>query len=137
MKKAGLLFFGIFILISCGNTSKSKDSDINTQKIVGNDKDEHDCVGSAGYTWSELKQDCVRLFEAGQRLNSVIDETEKPVFVLFNDDQSKLELFLPNEKSTVILSALEKGKYTSGNYNYIINTKTLMINGKPAYKSSK
>lgn len=31
--------------------------------IVGGDKDEHGCIGSAGYTWCEPKQKCLRVFE--------------------------------------------------------------------------
>lgn len=31
--------------------------------IVGDDKDEHGCIGSAGYSWCELKQKCLRIWE--------------------------------------------------------------------------
>lgn len=31
--------------------------------IVGGDKDIHGCVGSAGYSWCELKQKCLRVWE--------------------------------------------------------------------------
>jgi len=33
------------------------------QNLVGNDKDEHGCIGSAGYTWCEKKQSCIRPWE--------------------------------------------------------------------------
>lgn len=33
------------------------------QQIVGGDKDEHGCIGSAGYTWCEVKGACIRLWE--------------------------------------------------------------------------
>jgi hypothetical protein len=32
-------------------------------RIVGNDRDAHDCIGSAGYSWCELKQRCLRPWE--------------------------------------------------------------------------
>lgn len=35
----------------------------NDQNIVGGDKDEHGCLGSAGYSWCELKQKCLRIWE--------------------------------------------------------------------------
>jgi hypothetical protein len=36
----------------------------NTQTpIVGNDKDEHGCIGSAGYTWCEIKNKCLKTWE--------------------------------------------------------------------------
>ena len=32
-------------------------------KLVGGDKDEHGCIGSAGYSWCEIKQKCLRVWE--------------------------------------------------------------------------
>lgn len=31
--------------------------------MVGNDRDEHGCIGSAGYQWCEEKQKCLRIWE--------------------------------------------------------------------------
>ena len=31
--------------------------------IVGGDRDEHGCIGSAGYSWCETKQKCLRIWE--------------------------------------------------------------------------
>ncbi|MFH1046704.1 MAG: hypothetical protein V1738_00210 [Patescibacteria group bacterium] len=31
--------------------------------IVGRDRDEHGCIGSAGYSWCEAKQKCLRVWE--------------------------------------------------------------------------
>lgn len=33
------------------------------QQIVGGDKDEHGCIGSAGYSWCEPKSKCLRIWE--------------------------------------------------------------------------
>ncbi len=33
------------------------------KNIVGGDKDEHGCIGSAGYSWCEEKQKCLRTWE--------------------------------------------------------------------------
>lgn len=35
----------------------------NTKPMVGNDKDQHGCIGSAGYTWCESKLECLRTWE--------------------------------------------------------------------------
>lgn len=37
---------------------------------LGGDRDEHGCIGSAGYVWCEVQQDCIRLFEkvSGRKL---------------------------------------------------------------------
>jgi len=34
-----------------------------SQQLVGNDRDAHGCIGSAGYSWSEAEQKCVRPWE--------------------------------------------------------------------------
>jgi hypothetical protein len=33
------------------------------QQLVGNDRDIHGCIGSAGYSWCEAKQKCLRVWE--------------------------------------------------------------------------
>lgn len=33
------------------------------QQKVGGDRDEHGCIGSAGYTWCEKKSKCLRIWE--------------------------------------------------------------------------
>jgi hypothetical protein len=31
--------------------------------LMGGDRDSHGCIGSAGYTWCESKQKCLRIWE--------------------------------------------------------------------------
>jgi hypothetical protein len=33
------------------------------QPILGGDRDEHGCIGSAGYSWCEAKNKCIRIWE--------------------------------------------------------------------------
>ena len=40
------------LLAGCGNAKNKKGED----NLVGNDKDDHGCIASAGYTWSEVRQ---------------------------------------------------------------------------------
>ena len=47
------------------------------ENLVGNDKDEHGCIASAGYTWSELLQECIRPFEKGIKLLSGDEDGRK------------------------------------------------------------
>ena len=51
----GLLLTAFFLL----NRPKSSPPD----NIVGGDRDEHGCIGSAGYSWCEEKQKCLRIWE--------------------------------------------------------------------------
>lgn len=79
---------------------------------VGGDLDKHGCKPSAGYTWSAVKGECIRIFEAGIRLDpqeAVADKTTS-AFVVFKseDDDAKAEVFLPGAASSVILDRVPK-----------------------------
>lgn len=41
-----------------------------TSNIVGNDKDVHGCIGSAGYSWCQIKNKCLRVWEEKCEINS-------------------------------------------------------------------
>ena len=85
------------LLAGCGN-SREKNAAAETEKteIVGDDKDEHGCIASAGYTWSEVQKDCIRLWEKGVRLASV-DDVENTLFIVFSPDSTQVELFFSEE----------------------------------------
>ncbi len=74
--------------------------------LTGGDRDAHGCIGSAGYTWSALKQECIRLFESGIRLNpqdKSLDQTLS-AFVVFKspDEDAKAELYLPGQPAVML-----------------------------------
>lgn len=50
---------------------------------LGGDRDEHGCIGSAGYVWCEVQQDCIRLFEKGIRTEAV-DGGTASAFIVFS-----------------------------------------------------
>lgn len=79
-------------------------------QTVGNDKDEHGCRASAGYTFSVIKNDCIRLFEQEIQLNEVNPEGTSTSLsaVIFSEDKTKAEVFIPDSKSGIIL--IRKGK---------------------------
>ncbi len=45
------------------NIDSSKE--ITNEGMVGLDRDEHGCIGSAGYTWCQVKEKCLRVWEEG------------------------------------------------------------------------
>jgi hypothetical protein len=64
-----LIIMGV-LLTSCQNGQ--------TKPIVGNDRDSHGCIGSAGYSWCEEKQKCIRPWEENCTSNvHVCTEKEK------------------------------------------------------------
>lgn len=78
--------------------------------IVGGDRDAHGCIGSAGYTYSKVKKDCIRVFEQKIKLNEVnpTKDYETSATVVLSNDKKKAEIFLAEEKESIILR--KKGK---------------------------
>lgn len=82
------------------------------QTLVGNDQDAHGCRASAGYQWSPLTNQCVRLFEQGIRLQSLEAGETGSAFVLFNADQSQAELTLPSGEQLRLVRQGEEGNHS-------------------------
>lgn len=68
--------------------------------MPGSDKDKHGCIASAGYTWSEVKKDCIRIFESGVKLSN---NSNYACYAVFSNDSSQVELFIPEMESHPIL----------------------------------
>jgi hypothetical protein len=89
------MFCIIYLTVAscCGpkcNKPKNKE-ETKSATIVGSDKDEHSCKASAGYQWSELKQECVRPFELP--LSILSPDKTTMTSVLFSADSSQVEIF--------------------------------------------
>lgn len=81
-----------------------------TPPLVGGDVDQHGCKPSAGFTFSSIKNDCIRLFEQEIQLKDVDTKLAYSTFVavIFSDDKRKAEIFVPHIKSSLIL--IRKGR---------------------------
>ncbi|AJQ55848.1 TPA: hypothetical protein F3L15_21515 [Aeromonas hydrophila] len=82
------------------------------QHLVGSDRNSHGCIGSAGYQWSALTKQCVRLFEQGIRLNPTDAGQTSSAFVLFNADQSQAELTLPSGEQHLLTRQGTEGNWS-------------------------
>lgn len=87
-----------------------------TQPKSGADRDSHGCIGSAGYTYSQLKKECIRTFEQKIQLKEIAAKGNYTAAILFNKDQSKAEIFLKEEKNSVILNRTSKGIWKNAAY---------------------
>lgn len=72
------------------------------QQLLGGDSDSHGCIGSAGYIWSEVQKDCIRLWEKGIRLEST-DGSNRTAFIVFAPDSMQVELFFSDGSDNEIL----------------------------------
>ena len=97
--------------------------------LLGGDRDEHGCIGSAGYVWSEVSQDCIRVFEKGIRTESVQGDNCS-VYIIFSPDSSQVELFFSDGQPNEIL---ERRTLLSGGFAWNVeddDTKNVrFING--------
>ena len=129
LKKIIVSLFLFSSLISCKWTDKDEDKtnekETNAKDVVvGGDKDEDGCLASAGYTWSKLNKECIRVFTGIQLLP--VDKPqnqEEAVFatyLLFDESKDNAELFLPNQDKSVIVKRVGKGKsWTNGEWELI------------------
>lgn len=139
MKNTLILILSFFTMVSCNNKAEKKNKETPIpESSIGGDKDDHGCLTAAGQTWSELKQDCIQVFNVGVRLAPIdrkSDQTVLSAFVVFNEDKSKCELFLPEiKKGTIVLPKTENESYVNQNYVYDADTSLLYIDGKIKYK---
>jgi len=63
-----ILMVSAMVLFGCTQSPDTNGNDTNVPDdgnlpLVGGDKDEHGCIGSAGYSWCEAKQKCLRVWE--------------------------------------------------------------------------
>ncbi|MCY1480331.1 hypothetical protein D3C87_60030 [compost metagenome] len=117
MKKIFLLALVVISAYSCKDLSNGSDMTIQKDSlgtVVGNDKDDKGCVASAGYTWSELKKNCIRPFEVGIRLNPATEikqgDAVYSAFAILEENGDRAELFIPNEKLPLMLVRESEGK---------------------------
>lgn len=119
IKKISIFILVLLSISSCRLTDKSeqiqetKNSLTTKDSSVVNDKDENGCLASAGYVWSKVNKECVKGF-SGIQLNP-IDKLENEdetlsAYVMFNEDASKAEIFLPKDTTSIILSRSYEGK---------------------------
>lgn len=108
------------VALSCGCLFLKMDD-----PLVGNDRDSHGCIGSAGYTWSVLKNECIRIFEAGVPFDAYGSNQDITLsaFVVLSKDRRTAELFLPRgsrggillerKNAALLENAAEQVKITS------------------------
>lgn len=87
----------------------------DTVRLVGVANDAHGCNAAAGYTWSEVRQNCIRLFEDGVKFAaSNGQDSTLAAYVVFAADSLKAEVFMPENEVHPVLDRRElpKGGYT-------------------------
>ncbi|CAD0219455.1 hypothetical protein KYG33_06605 [Chryseobacterium sp. D764] len=88
--------------------------------VLGGDRDVHGCIGSAGYTYSQLKNNCIKTFNQKIKLKEVNSDKSytSMTAIIFTKDMKKAEVFIPDGAAkSIILNKEGKGKiWKSGDY---------------------
>lgn len=91
----------------------------NEAIIIGDRQNNEKCNASAGYQWSTIKKDCIRVFEQEIQLRSIQKEPMESICALiFSKDDEQVEVFLD---ITIILTKIYshyyEGEASSKKYN--------------------
>lgn len=76
------------------------------EPVVGADRDAHNCIASAGYTYSAVRGACVRLWEVGTALMPVV-QIEEPVlaaYVVQDESGKQAEVFIPGFEQGLVMT---------------------------------
>lgn len=126
MKKTVLLIVVLVTLKSCKHAEETTNATVKTtvkdSTIAGADQDEHGCLASAGFIWSKMYKDCVRMFTGMQLtpVNQPNNEDESlSAYVLFNEDKSQAEVFIPNSESIILKRNKEGQPWVYNDYQLI------------------
>ncbi|AZA99095.1 hypothetical protein EG359_05510 [Chryseobacterium joostei] len=107
--------------------------------IVGGDVDVHGCRASAGFTYSQIKNVCVKVFEQKIKLKEVDSDKSSTSMtaVIFSKDMKRAEIFIPegNAKSIILGKEGKSKMWKSG--SYIKETYVLVPYKKTGYQIKK
>ena len=98
-------------------------------QTASNYEDEHGCSISAGYIYSTLKKDCIRIFEQSIRVDNAFLK-ESAIYetcILFSEDNKMAEIFITNSRDLkgIILNRFgKKGNYIWKNDVYVVGRNT-------------
>ncbi len=97
-------------------------------RIVGEHDGKKPCLGTAGYTWSEVRADCIRIWEVGVKLHNQVDKDSCFAgYIVFSSDGEDAELFLAeNGDNHPILKKSDKG-WTGEEYRLIQKDGALVL----------
>lgn len=129
------------LFIGCQSTNTNSSTTSDTLANIGGDKDRNGCLTSAGYTWSQLKKDCIRPFEDAIALEilNTSNSYQTAAYILMDSLQQKAEVFVPDENDSILLSQTNDSLFTNGKFNLTKENFcwTLSLNKTKLYQERK
>jgi len=110
-------------------------------QTIGGTKDKNGCLTAAGYTWSQLKKNCIQPFEDGISLDilNTASSYQTGAFILLDSLQKKAEIFVSEEDESIILDQSNDTLYSNGKFHLIKENFcwTLSLNKTKLYQERK
>ncbi|HLS37164.1 MAG TPA: hypothetical protein VK023_02740 [Sphingobacterium bovisgrunnientis] len=118
--KISLLLSIVLLLIGCqSNRTNNAMESTDTLQNIGGTKDKNGCLTAAGYTWSQLKNDCIQPFTEGISLDilNTANSYQTAAFILLDSVQKKAEVFVAEEDESIILDQSNDTLYSNGKFH--------------------
>lgn len=98
LNKAWVIPLSAVIFTTC----TAAESNSSPDEVVGADRDASGCIPSAGYEWSKLQKDCIRIWESGTELtHQGSGDPNYSAYAIIAEDEA--ELFLPEAPDSLLL----------------------------------
>ena len=107
MKKTPVFLTALLALAACSTQAVKSNA-----PMLGGDRDAHNCIPSAGQTWSQLKQDCVQVFNVADLRLADPDNDTLAIYVILSADKQQAEVFKASFERSQIFDVV-KGGYVS------------------------
>lgn len=110
--KLGLLAFLLGMASCQKGTDTSEKLTLEAEELVlGGDRDEKGCIGSAGYTWSTVKDTCIRIFEEGTpfiqyEMTTGATDSSIVAYVVLSADRQQAEAFFGTTDKPIVMDAI-------------------------------
>jgi len=106
MKNTYVALLGVALmgLTACGNRNNNRQVvEVEDETVVVTQARPSDCNPDEGYVWSEMNQNCVKLFEKGiSMISAQTPDLDHVVYVLFSADSTKVEIFTDQKSSDIL-----------------------------------
>ena len=127
-----MLLIAAGVLVAGGAGYWYYQSQNKAPELIGGQKDEHGCLGPAGYSWCEVKQKCLRVWEepceatsttqTSQTSNLTLPDINNAIYTIDGDTKAQFSngQFQPQENSALSNGGLNSvvGDYALGDINH-------------------
>jgi membrane-bound inhibitor of C-type lysozyme len=107
--------------------AESNQFTISKPQLIGNDRDTHGCIGSAGYSWCEAKKLCIRSWEQyctyamSKTVVFMCDNSKSITATFYIKDDKFVDLKLSDDRNISVPHAISASgaRYTNQNESFV------------------